>query len=361
MPVPLYSAPCKQPGLNTTIVQVSLPWTGVNATALLSSANVWDAWSAAVTAQLARHTAIPLSQLSIVFAGQCPAPPLWMGNATADAFRAAPPIDCLTFEFVEVPASARALGLSARAALYRLACSIGASTDPKYAGAFLPQPLSASGITPATHLLGPLWSAARDPRGNEIDRLTVATWKFMYTTNLARGAAPSVIPGQIANLGRFDGRLVDLPYLAYTDGRPNYLYAYDNVPALKGFLGTFIVICIGLVAYIVYKHREVHGAVRDMRADRDERGPTTVKAKVSAFITRRLRMPTVVTTNPLKALSPQGGSPLAGSSSRSALTRGAIASHLAPDDEEVRTPRAFSMANLFKPRKKAPVSKIASA
>lgn len=261
VPVPAYSQRCALGWLNTTVVQVSLPVTGINATALLASANVWDAWASAFARQLAVATGIPPQQLQPVFASRCPPPPLWIGASTYAAYLAAPPVDCVTLEFVEVRSAVLAMGLTARAALYRIACAVGAYVDPSLVGNFLPLPLAANGVTPASYLLAPLWKNAVDATGTPINRFAAGTWRFTATAQQFRGAAPSIIPNQIAFPGRLDGRLLDLPYLTVNSGVRRPGDNPDNVPALKGFLGTFIVLFVAAVAFIVHDRNKVNGAV----------------------------------------------------------------------------------------------------
>jgi hypothetical protein len=201
--------------VNTTVVNIYVPLPSINASFLLAHSTVWDAWAHEFAVEIAFASGIPAGQFKVTWAGRCPATPTWMGFNPFDA--AGPNVDCATLEFTEEPGAALALGLTARAALYRVAAVIGATAPSYYFGAFIPQTLASAGINPTSALLFPLWVDPRvTPGGAPINVLAIATFSVVTWPN--RRIDSQLIPGGPSIWGRANGRLIDLPGLRATSG-----------------------------------------------------------------------------------------------------------------------------------------------
>jgi hypothetical protein len=220
--VPAWQDKCLTDGagqpLNTTVVNVFLPLGELNGTFLRAHARVWDAWAGEFGAELAAATGIPRAQLKVTWAGRCPPAPWWLGAGAGGGAN----VDCVTVEFTEEPGAAFALGLIARAAVYRLAAAVGATAPAAYFGAFIPPTLASAGVTPGNALLQPLWTGAggAPPRagrgGAPLDVLATASFAVVYAP--ARRADRFIIGTGPGPLGRNEGRLIDLPGLRASSG-----------------------------------------------------------------------------------------------------------------------------------------------
>ena len=152
-------------------------------------------------------------------------------------------------EFVEEPGTLRASGLTAMAALYRLAAAVGGTTQLGRMGDYEVKPLPATGVAPFNYLLAPLY---QQPVGRPaVDLLSVATWAF---TNYPYSAfAPSIVPGQPLP-GRFTGRLRDLGGLFPAPnaiGQPWTIDAWNLIKSLAAFTTLF---AAGVVFFLWYRY-----------------------------------------------------------------------------------------------------------
>jgi hypothetical protein len=254
--VPSWQEPCILGAINVSVVQMWLPLPGLNASAMTAYANVYDAWATAFARQLGGATAIPASQLRPVFFGRCPPPPSWLGNAAYDYAKQFI-VDCLSLEFVEEPGAAFALGLTSRAALYRIAAAIGATTNGVNTatnfGAWQPSPLSQNGVTPSTHLLTPLWQPqpVQGSNGAPYSVLTGATWRFINVVSASPGgprAAPSIVPGARFP-GVFDGRFIDMESLVSYRGTFNSVAGPVDIRGYQAALAAFVIFFVAAGAY----------------------------------------------------------------------------------------------------------------
>jgi len=252
LPVPVWRAPCPMGALNVSVVQIFLPMPTLVAANLLMHVNVWDAWSAAVGAQLANWVRIPTTQLYVVGAEPCPPPPSWLGPglfATWASLVAGWNVDCLVVEFVEDQGGVAGAGLTSMAALYRLAAAVGATVNPGRMGDYEVRPLPATGVNPLTYLLSPLWTQYP---GVYVDLLSLATWSFVQHPK--GNWAPTLVPGQ-PRPGRFSGRLKDLGGIAAAPNgiaRPWMVDAWDLIKSLAAFASLFAAVTAGFFVYRSY-------------------------------------------------------------------------------------------------------------
>jgi hypothetical protein len=277
LPVPVWRMPCPLGALNVSVVQVFLPMPTQVAANLLMHVNVWDAWSDAVTQQLAAWVRIPTTQLYVVGAEPCPPPPSWLGAQLFSSWASLVKVyqvDCLVVEFVEEAGALRGAGLTSMAALYRLAAAVGARVSAGRMGDYEVQPLPATGIIPATHLLWPLYT--QSPEVGNVDLLSLATWNFIQFPN--GNWAPTLVPGQ-PRPGRFSGRLKDLGGIVsapYPIGRPWTVDVYDLIKSLAAFASLF---AAGTLAFFIFRHFTQPVAPRYHRVRRNSVAAANPKPK----------------------------------------------------------------------------------
>jgi len=217
IPVPVFQEACRLPtstvtgltaGANLTVVRITLPLVelaGVNGSALMNSATVFDAWSGAFVAHLTRALGMVLGQILPVGLGRCggsnfvpagqvpgawaritpsPTPMRQFLSPRTGQLQGSGGAVCVAIEFVEDVSVSPVL---ASQLLYRLAVILGAGASATQTGGADLRPLQVTGITPGTHLLAPLARLA-SPAGTGF-----ASYAFLAVADVQSGDPPGLL------------------------------------------------------------------------------------------------------------------------------------------------------------------------